>query len=124
MAGPLERLSILNWMALRSETIPLYPPKASISRTIWPLAIPPIAGLQDICPMVCRFMVINSVFDPILAAAAAASAPAWPPPTTITSYTWSNIACVFHVEHCYCFFFCCTHGFFFLGTFIIKPQHV
>ena len=51
MAGPLERLSILNWMADASETIPLYPPRASISLTICPFAMPPIAGLQDICPM-------------------------------------------------------------------------
>src|SRR5690606_5180598 len=91
-------------MAVLSETIPLYPPNASISRTICPLAIPPIAGLHDIWAMVCRFMVTNRVLDPILAAAAAASDPACPPPTTITSYSFSNIISflpkqsLFHVE--------------------------
>ena len=34
MAGPLLRLSIRNWMQLRSVTIPIWPPRASISRTI------------------------------------------------------------------------------------------
>ena len=48
IAGPLDRFNMRNWMALWSLTMPEYPPIASISRTIWPLAIPPIAGLQDI----------------------------------------------------------------------------
>jgi hypothetical protein len=39
--------SILNWIAVLSETIPEYP-SASISNDL-SLAIPPIAGLQDIC---------------------------------------------------------------------------
>ena len=30
-------------------TLPISPPRASISRTICPLATPPIAGLQLIC---------------------------------------------------------------------------
>jgi hypothetical protein len=60
----------------RSVTIPEYPPIASISLTIWPFAIPPMAGLQLIWAMVCMFMVIKRVFDPKLAAAAAASQPA------------------------------------------------
>ena len=34
IAGPLDRLSILNWMALSSLINPLYPPRASTSRTI------------------------------------------------------------------------------------------
>src|SRR5690606_29850411 len=59
---------------------------ASISLTIWPLAIPPIAGLQLIWAMVCIFMVISRTLAPRLAAAAAASQPAWPAPTTIMSY--------------------------------------
>src|SRR6185503_14742890 len=59
---------------------------ASISRTIWPFATPPIAGLQLICAITPIFMVINSTDEPKLAAAAAASQPAWPAPTTITSY--------------------------------------
>ena len=61
MAGPLLLFKILNWIVERSVTIPEYPPIASISRTIWPLAIPPIAGLQLIWAMVCMFMVINNV---------------------------------------------------------------
>src|SRR5690606_28715195 len=59
---------------------------ASISLTIWPLAIPPMAGLQLIWAMVCKFMVISKTFAPRFAAAAAASQPAWPAPTTIMSY--------------------------------------
>ena len=62
------------------------PPIASISRAIWPLPMPPMAGLHDICPMASSFIVTSSVRAPIRAAAAAASLPACPPPTTITSY--------------------------------------
>jgi hypothetical protein len=36
--------------------------------------------------MVVMFIVTSNTFDPILAAAAAASQPACPAPTTITSY--------------------------------------
>src|SRR5690606_37185324 len=86
MAGPLDKLSILNCTADLSAIVPEYPPRAAISRTICPFAIPPIAGLQDICPIVCIFIVTRSVLDPRFAAAAAASQPACPPPTTITSY--------------------------------------
>jgi hypothetical protein len=39
--------------------------------------------------MVIIFMVINNTLDPKFAAAAAASHPAWPAPTTITSYLFS-----------------------------------
>ncbi len=46
IAGPFERLSIRNCIALKSLIIPDPPPNASISRTICPLATPPIAGLQ------------------------------------------------------------------------------
>ena len=38
--------------------------------------MPPIAGLQDICPITPMFMVMSSVEAPKLAAAAAASFPA------------------------------------------------
>jgi len=62
-------------------------PNASISRTICPLATPPMAGLHDICAIVFMFIVTNSTFDPILAAATAASQPACPAPTTMTSYS-------------------------------------
>ena len=60
---------------------------ASISLTICPLAMPPIAGLQLIWAIVCIFMVMSSTLLPRLAAAAAASQPAWPAPTTIISYS-------------------------------------
>jgi hypothetical protein len=51
------------------------------------LATPPMAGLHDIWAMVFMFIVTSSTFEPRLAAAAAASQPAWPAPTTITSYS-------------------------------------
>ena len=69
-----------------SVHLPISPPIASISLAICPFAKPPIAGLQDICPIVSAFMVNIKVWHPIRAAASAASTPAWPPPTTITSY--------------------------------------
>ena len=47
--------------------------------------MPPIDGLHDICPSVSMLCVSSSVFAPIRAEASAASVPAWPPPTTITS---------------------------------------
>jgi len=45
------------------------------------------------------FIVTRRTLDPILAAAAAASQPAWPAPTTITSYSGNIAFLVFHVEH-------------------------
>ena len=86
MAGPLERFSMRNCMAVLSVTRPMWPPSASISLTICPLAIPPTAGLQLICAILFISMVIRQVLEPICAAAAAASHPAWPAPITITSY--------------------------------------
>ena len=76
MAGPLLRLSMRNWMLLRSVTMPICPPNASISRTICPLAIPPTAGLQLICATLFMSIVIRSVRDPKRAEAQAASQPA------------------------------------------------
>src|SRR5579863_430620 len=73
-------------MPTASVTSPITPPRASISRTRWPLAIPPIAGLQDICAIKSRFIVIIAVRKPRRAHARAASHPAWPAPTTTTSY--------------------------------------
>ena len=52
------------------------PPSASISRTRCDLPIPPIAGLQLICPKVSILCVNNNVCLPIRAAASAASVPA------------------------------------------------
>src|SRR5215472_17561909 len=48
--------------------------------------MPPIAGLQDICPTWSRLSVSIRVLAPIRAAASEASIPACPAPTTITSY--------------------------------------
>jgi hypothetical protein len=62
------------------------PPSASTSLTRVPLPTPPILGLHDISPTVSSFWVIRSVRAPVLAAPAAASQPAWPPPITHTSY--------------------------------------
>ena len=84
-AGPLLLLSIRNCIAVASVTMPICPPRASISRTICPLAIPPTAGLQLICAILFMSIVTRQVLAPMLAAAVAASHPAWPAPTTITS---------------------------------------
>src|SRR3982074_3601610 len=72
-------------MPAASVTRPISPSSASTSRTKWPLPSPPIAGLQDIAPMVAKRWVTSAVTAPMRAAAAAASHPAWPPPTTSTS---------------------------------------
>src|SRR5687768_3597784 len=72
-------------MAARSAARPISPPSASISRTRWPFAVPPMAGLHDICPMPSRFIVSSSVRQPMRAAASAASQPACPAPMTGTS---------------------------------------
>src|SRR5262245_35262126 len=73
-------------MPARSAATAMAPPIASISRTRWPLPMPPMAGLQLICPTVARLCVTSSVRAPVRAAARAASVPAWPPPITMTSY--------------------------------------
>ena len=44
-AGPREAFRTLNWIAVRSATRPIAPPSASISRTTWPFASPPTAGI-------------------------------------------------------------------------------
>ena len=85
-AGPREVLSRRNWMPTASATSPMTPPSASTSRTRWPLAMPPMAGLQDICAMRSRLSVKSAVRRPMRAAAMAASQPACPAPTTTTSY--------------------------------------
>ena len=58
---------------------------ASTSRTRVPLAVPPMLGLQGMFPTASRLMVNTAVFAPSMAAAWAASMPAWPAPITITS---------------------------------------
>src|SRR5271155_4326032 len=74
------------------------PSSASISRTRCPLPRPPIAGLQDISPIVPMRRVTSAVEAPERAAAVAASQPAWPPPMTMTSNRIEN-ATLFHVKH-------------------------
>src|SRR5205085_12496188 len=72
-------------MPARSVASPMSPPRASISLTRLPLARPPIAGLHDILPIASRCIVTSATEAPPLAQTRAASAPAWPPPITITS---------------------------------------
>ena len=72
-------------MPASSVAIAIAPPSASTSLTRWPLPMPPIDGLQDIWPSVSMLWVSSSVRRPMRAAASAASVPAWPPPTTMTS---------------------------------------
>src|SRR3954470_7805317 len=94
-------------MPAASAILPIKPSSASISRTRWPLPKPPIAGLQDISPMVSRRCVSSRVRAPSRAAAAAASQPACPPPITMTSKEVmtvrypppSEAARLFHVKH-------------------------
>ena len=84
-AGPLRALSVRNWMPARSVASAMAPPSASISLTMCPLPIPPMAGLHDICPSDSTLWVTNNVLQPWRAEANAASVPACPPPITITS---------------------------------------
>ena len=64
---------------------PSPPPRASISCTRWPLAVPPMAGLQDRRPMAAASLVTRPTLQPRRAAVTAASMPACPPPMTIRS---------------------------------------
>src|SRR5258708_1291941 len=89
-AGPREVLSNRNCMPTASVTSPMMPPSASTSRTKCPLAMPPTAGLQDICAIRSVFSVNRAVFSPMRADAMAASQPACPSPTTTTSYLSLN----------------------------------
>src|SRR5437763_1666120 len=59
-------------MPVASIACPMTPPRASISRTICPLATPPIAGLQLIWATVSQFVVSSPTRQPIRAAAHAA----------------------------------------------------
>ena len=51
-------------MPVASIARPITPPRASISRTICPLATPPIAGLQLIWATVSQFVVSRAVAGP------------------------------------------------------------
>src|SRR2546427_7389144 len=64
---------------------PINPPSASISRTRWPFAVPPIAGLHGMWATVSVVSVQSPTCAPSRAAAYAASHPACPAPITITS---------------------------------------
>ena len=59
-----------------SAFIPISPPKASISATNCPLAVPPIDGLQAKKAILSKFNVNKTVLIPILAKAKQASQPA------------------------------------------------
>src|ERR1700722_1922984 len=80
-------------MPTASVISPMMPPSASTSRTKCPLAIPPTAGLHDICAIRSTFSVNRAVFRPMRAAAVAASHPACPAPTTTTSNCSVNCIC-------------------------------
>eukprot|EP01136_Pigoraptor_vietnamica_P034250 Opistho-1_new@97974 len=84
-AGPLELFRMRNWMPPSSVASAMAPPSASTSFTRWPLPMPPMLGLQLIWPSVSMLCVSSSVAQPMRAAASAASVPACPPPTTMTS---------------------------------------
>lgn len=84
-AGPFLRFSRWNWTPALSMILPAKPSSASISRMIVPLPIPPKLGLQEHVPRLSSLGVTRAVRAPALAAAAHASAPAWPPPITTTS---------------------------------------
>ena len=84
-AAPFFVLSIRNWMPVASAISAIAPPSASISRTSCPLPRPPIAGLQLISPIRSRRNVTSPTRAPRRDAASAASIPAWPAPTTMTS---------------------------------------
>ena len=77
-------------MAVASASRPIAPPRASTSRTICPLATPPMAGLHDIWPTESALIVSRAVRQPIRADASAASRPAWPAPTTRTSNRYGS----------------------------------
>ena len=84
-ASPFLVFSVLYWIPDMSVATAMMPPKASISLTICDLPRPPIAGLQDICPILLFSKVTRAHLSPNLNTAWAASTPACPPPTTITS---------------------------------------
>ena len=84
-AAPLLAFKRRNWIPDLSVANAIAPPNASSSRTRWPLPIPPMEGLHDIWPRVSMLCESSRVCAPMRAAASAASVPAWPPPTTITS---------------------------------------
>ena len=85
-AGPLPRFSSRYWMQALSAARAISPPRASSSRTRWPLPVPPMAGLQGMLPTASRLTVKHRVLRPSRAPARAASMPACPAPITAMSY--------------------------------------
>jgi len=77
-AGLLLVFSMRIWIYVLSVFNGHLTAKASISRTRCPLPGPPMLGLHGINPMVSKLMHKTRVFNPSLAAAKAASTPAWP----------------------------------------------
>ena len=84
-AGPLPILSILLCKKHSSAVLPISPPRASISLTRCPFAVPPIEGLHGQFPTESKLTANTAVLHPSLAAARPASIPAWPAPIIITS---------------------------------------
>src|SRR5581483_417635 len=72
-------------MPVASMARAIKPPRASISATRCPFAVPPMAGLQGMWATVSSESVQIATCRPSRAAAYAASQPAWPAPITITS---------------------------------------
>ena len=54
-AGPFFLLRVLKCIPAASAALAITPPRASNSLVRWPFPIPPIEGLQLICPMVLKF---------------------------------------------------------------------
>ena len=94
-AGPRLVFSVFSWSEVKSALKPISPPSASSSKTRWLLASPPIEGLQGMRAIASRRLVTRRVLTPMRAAMRAASAPAWPPPTTMMSYL-SSMRVVYH----------------------------
>ena len=59
----------------------------------WILTRPPMDGLHGMTAILLLSSVKSNVLDPIPAAAQAASTPAWPAPTTMTSNVLDSIFC-------------------------------
>ena len=64
----------------------------------WPLAVPPTAGLHGMCADGFSRSVHNPTYTPARAAAQAASTPAWPAPTTMTSNSSLNFLSMTHFD--------------------------
>ena len=86
-------------MPVASIARPISPPSASISRTRWPFAVPPIAGLHGISATVSGESVQSPTRQPSRAAAHAASHPACPAPMTTTSKSCEQHASTFPTQN-------------------------